>query len=61
MGGIEIVVPPSWSVVSKVIPFMGGFEDETKQPPGGSGPRLIVRGFAVMGGIGIKNESAVKN
>ncbi len=55
MGGIEIKVPESWSVVSKVIPLMGGFEDATTQPPGGAGPRLIVRGFAVMGGIGVKN------
>ena len=55
MGGIEIRVPTHWTVVSRVIPFMGGFEDDTKPPPAGPGPRLIVRGFAVMGGIGVKN------
>ena len=55
MGGIEIRVPEGWSVVSKVIPFMGGFEDKSRHPPGETGPRLIVRGFAIMGGIGVKN------
>jgi hypothetical protein len=54
-GGIEVRVPEDWTVVSKVIPFMGGFDDKTR-PPRGAGPhRLIVRGFVIMAGVEVKN------
>jgi len=53
-GGVEVKVPPDWTVVSKVYPIMGGFEDQT-QPPKDDSKRLIIRGFAIMGGIGVKN------
>ncbi len=54
-GGIEIRVPKEWSVTSKVIPFMGGYEDKTR--PTGTVPtkRLIVRGAVVMGGVEVKS------
>jgi len=54
-GGIEIKVPSDWSVASKGIALLGGFEDATQQPLMGSEKRLIVRGFAIMGGVEIKN------
>jgi len=56
MGGIELKVPESWSVVGKVLPFMGAFEDTTRRAPEAPGKkRLIVRGLALMGAVEVKN------
>ena len=54
-GGVEIRVPENWRVVSQVMPLMGSYEDNTSGRNMGSGPVLIVRGIAVMGGIEVKN------
>ncbi len=54
-GGIEIRVPEDWSVSGRVVPILGGFEDKTHPPQGATAHRLVVRGFAIMGGIEIKN------
>ena len=53
-GGIEIKVPPQWRVVGNVLPIMGAFQDNT-HPTGEPGPKLTVRGTAIMGGIEVKN------
>jgi predicted membrane protein len=53
-GGIEIRVPPDWTVISKVDPILGGFEDKT-MPPKDESKRFVVRGSVVMGGIEVKN------
>ncbi len=52
-GGIEIRVPDDWTIVSRVTPLMGGFEDQTR--PSSSPKRLVIRGTAIMGGIVVKN------
>lgn len=54
-GGIEIRVPENWTVIGKVTPLMGGFEDHTRAPQAASAHRLIVRGMVIMGGVEIKN------
>ena len=54
-GGIEIRVPEDWTVISRVVPLLGGVEDKTHPPPGASTHRLVLRGFAIMGGIEVKN------
>jgi predicted membrane protein len=54
-GGIEIRVPEAWSVSGRVVPILGGFEDKTRPSEGATAHRLVVRGFAIMGGIEIKN------
>jgi predicted membrane protein len=54
-GGIEIRVPESWTVIGRVTPLMGGFEDSTRAPQVASTHRLIIRGVVVMGGVEIKN------
>jgi hypothetical protein len=54
-GGIELRVPEDWTVISRVVPVLGGLEDKTRAPQGAGTHRLIVRGFAIMGGIEIKN------
>lgn len=55
-GGIEIIVPPDWRVESDVSPIMAGYEDNTRLDPGVTPAGvLVVRGFAVMGGIEVRN------
>lgn len=54
-GGIVLRVPDDWTVISRVTPVLGGFEDKTRPPQGSGAHRLIVRGFAVMGGVEVKN------
>ena len=53
-GGIQIKVPPDWTVVLQGTPMMGGFDERTTPPPDGS-KRLIVRGYVIMGGMEIRN------
>jgi hypothetical protein len=57
-GGIEIRVPRDWSVDSRVLPLMGAYEDETKPPAASKGPRLTIRGVAIMGSVEVKSGSA---
>jgi predicted membrane protein len=54
-GGIEIRVPPDWTVVSKITPILGGVDDKTRPPQGASRHCLVLRGFVVMAGVEIKN------
>jgi hypothetical protein len=60
-GGIEIVVPRTWHVVVNGIPLLAGFEDKTVDPgeddlaPGEPRQELVVKGFAIMGGVEVKN------
>ena len=54
-GGIEIRVPENWSVIGRVTPVMGGFEDKTRAPQGASTHRLVIRGVVIMGGVEVKN------
>jgi hypothetical protein len=60
-GGIEIQVPEDWTVVTRVMPLMGGVDDKTRVLPGAYDKRLVVRGIAVMGGAVIKNGSRKVN
>jgi predicted membrane protein len=55
MGGIEIWVPEDWKVTLKGVPLLGGFEDQTHPTGLESNKNLIVRGYAIMGGVEIKN------
>ena len=54
MGGVEIRVPPDWSVVVRGSPILGGIEDKTV-PPMTPGKRLIIEGSVIMGGVEITN------
>ncbi len=54
-GGIEIVVPETWSVEMRVNPLMGGAEDSTLPPKVPTGEHLVVRGMAFMGGVDVRN------
>lgn len=54
-GGIEIRVPEDWTVISRVTPLLGGVDDKTRPPQGTTAHRLTLRGFAIMGGVEVKN------
>jgi hypothetical protein len=54
-GGIDIKVPPDWTVITRAMPLMGGVEDKTRAPQGAAGKRLVLRGIVIMGGVTIKN------
>lgn len=55
-GGVEIFVPEHWVIDLRGVPILGGFEDTTLRPAGESQPHLVVRGFALMGGVEVKNR-----
>lgn len=56
-GGFEMKVPTNWLVTIEAVGIFGGTADETLHPesdaPGVK--RLIIRGIAIFGGVGIKN------
>jgi predicted membrane protein len=54
-GGIELRVPENWTVIGRVTPIMGGFEDKTRPLQGAVSHKLIIRGVVVMGGVEVKN------
>lgn len=58
-GGGEIRVPEGWNVILKVVAIFGGTDDKTRHEPSTTGaapPRtLLVTGFIVFGGLGVKN------
>ena len=52
MGGIDILVPDGWDVLSDVVPFMGAVEVKTQSRR--TGRELLIRGFVMMGGLEVK-------
>jgi hypothetical protein len=67
-GGGEIRVPPNWEIVMETVGIFGGCDDRTRHPDfpiagalpadGSAAPqpkRLIVKGVAIFGGLGVKN------
>ena len=54
-GGMEIHVPPDWTVTSKVTSFMGGFIDKRRPTVAVPTRTLIIDGVIIMSSIEIKN------
>lgn len=54
-GGIEIHVPPDWTVTSRVATLMGGFIDKRRPTSTVPTKTLVITGFVVMSGIEVKN------
>jgi len=50
-GGIEIKVPAGWTLDARVVPLMGAFENKVDGLAVPGGPRLVVRGHAIMGAV----------
>jgi predicted membrane protein len=55
MGGVNIFVPPNWTVSQEIVPLMGGVHDKTRSVPSNPAQHLLVRGTVVMGGVEISN------
>ena len=56
-GGINIIVPEGFDVELQGFSFMGGRDLRLRDVPIVRGsPRIVVRGFAVMGGIDVKSR-----
>jgi predicted membrane protein len=54
MGGLEIKVPPDWVVSNQIVAIMGGVSDKSTGVKDAK-HRLIIRGFALMGGVEVKS------
>lgn len=57
-GGGELRVPEDWNVILKVVPIFGGTDDKSRHfaaAPGTPQKQLLVTGFILFGGLGIKN------
>ncbi len=54
MGGIEFKVPTDWTVILHGTPILGGFDEKTMAPPDAS-KRLVIKGYAIMGGVEVRN------
>lgn len=54
-GGMEIYVPPDWTVTSKLATLMGGFIDKRRPTSTVPTKTLVITGFVVMSGIEVKN------
>ncbi len=53
-GGVSIRVPEDWIVTNKVMPLLGGLDDNT-HIVSGADKHLLIRGSAIMGGVKVSN------
>jgi len=58
-GGVDIRVPPNWTIENHVTVLLGGVGNHATNPTHGEGPRLILRGSVIMGGMEIRNPKEV--
>lgn len=63
LGGCELFVPPDWVVSAPMVAVLGGVDDQRLVAPANvvdaadalaSPPRLILRGFVMLGGITVR-------
>jgi predicted membrane protein len=54
-GGVEIYVPPDWTVASEVTTLLGGFIDKRRPTSVVPTKTLVIKGMVVMSGVEIKN------
>ena len=62
MGGIEIIVPPDWTISTPLMSILGGIEDKRLPPLPGAptgtstapAPRLVLRGLVMLGNVTLR-------
>jgi hypothetical protein len=54
-GGVELFVPPDWTVTSEVTTLLAGFIDKRRPTTVVPTKHLIIKGMVVMAGVEIKN------
>lgn len=52
-GGVKLIVPSNWEIVSEVVTIFGGVEDKRRQVNPTYDKKLIINGTAIFGGIEI--------
>ena len=58
-GGGRVIVPADWDVDIRMIGILGGVGDaRPRQDRPAGAPRLVLEGFALLGGFGIVSEKA---
>lgn len=57
LGGIAIRVPPGWHVESNVHALAGGVAIDAPAPDEPGAPRLVLDGFALLGGVAVGTKS----
>lgn len=55
-GGVQIIVPESWSVEQRMVAFLGGVSDSREKIETLEGPVLRLSGWAAFGGIDVTSE-----
>lgn len=56
MGGVHVIVPPDAEVEVNGIGIMGGFDDTAVGDGVPEGPRIIITGLALWGGVGVERK-----
>ncbi len=55
MGGVELRIPDTWAIESRVVPVLGAVNNRARTASGESAQRLVLRGNVFMGEVEIKN------
>jgi predicted membrane protein len=55
MGGIKLVVPANWTVISELAVIMGGIDDKRLVQTQVPDKLLVIKGTSIMGGLEIKS------
>jgi hypothetical protein len=56
MGGVSIIVPDDADVIVGGIGIMGGFDQRATGEGAAGAPRIIIKGFAFWGGVGVERK-----
>lgn len=56
-GGIAVRVPPGWHVESSARALMGGVAVDAPRTMDADAPRLVIDGFALLGGIAVGSKA----
>ncbi|WP_113699848.1 DUF1707 SHOCT-like domain-containing protein [Nonomuraea lactucae] len=56
MGGVGVIVPEDADVEVSGIGIMGGFDHSATGPGRAGGPRIVITGFALWGGVGTRRK-----
>jgi hypothetical protein len=58
LGGIAVRLPPGWRVETSILTLGGGVDVDAPEPEDPAAPRLVLDGFALLGGIAVKGGEA---
>lgn len=55
-GGIQLIVPESWRVETRIKAVAGGYDVGGRDPEDPDAPLLVVDGFALCGGVAVSRK-----